>query len=399
VDRAITMPQISKRQEKLIADNQTVTILKNRMILRENKSIQTFTRYLDGVESVTEFLKVNKPDEALQVLANTTDRTGKLDEFIDYLLAKGTKPLNLKSQWFGVKKWLVANRINNIEYEFLTRPKATSYIQDRIPTKDELRRILGNKVTLRDKAFYILCLAAGFRFGTALSLQVKDYKPIEDLGMLTVHGGEGRKLAEGKVYITFLTPEARKLLEEYLQNRGTLNPEDPLFVKENTGTQGKKFEYTTNVSRQWTILLKRAKLAEKIPNSRSYVLHGHVLRKYFQTNCKLAGCNSGFVDNWMGHHPTKQDEYLNDSYFRPELEKSIKEYRKAIQALTIFDMGIDAEKLSTLEKNLQDKDKQIEEQNAKITNMENQFKEFVRKLEDGELHVITNKVKKSKHLQ
>jgi hypothetical protein len=62
-------------------------------------------------------------------------------------------------------------------------------------------------------------------------------------------------------------------------------------------------------------------------------LHAHTLRKYFQTKCKLAGCKTSFVDLWLGH---VVGEYLNGSYFRPDIRESFNEYKKAIPALTIF---------------------------------------------------------------
>ena len=143
------------------------------MLVRENKSEQTFKRYLDGIKTFTKFLKAKNPDEALDLFSKNTDRTGKLDEFIDYMLAQGKNPIDIKAQWHGVKKWLVSNRINNIDWEYISRPKAISQIQDRIPTTDELKLILDNKVTLRDKAFFLVVAAAGFRLGTALSHNVR----------------------------------------------------------------------------------------------------------------------------------------------------------------------------------------------------------------------------------
>ncbi len=321
---------------KLIEENQTLSVLRNRMIVRENKSEQTLQRYLDGVKDFTKFLKAKNPDEALTLFSKTEDRTGKLDEFIDYLLGAGRTPISVKSEWHGVKKWLISNRVNNIDYAFISRPKAICQIRDRIPTAEELRLILDNKVTLRDKTIFLVVASAGFRIGTALSLQVKDYKPIEELGMITVNGGEGRKLAKGKTYFSFITPETRRVLEEYLKTRGELSPDAPLFAKESKGV-GKQFVYSANLSRQWTILVDRAKLLERIPDSRSYTLHAHSLRKFFQTRCKLSGCRADFVDFWMGHHPTGSNEYLNDSYFRPDLKEQIAEYRKAVFSLSIFE--------------------------------------------------------------
>jgi integrase len=350
------VPHLTGPDQELINNNQSVSILKNRMLVRENKSEQTFKRYLDGVKTFTKFLKVNSPDEALDLFSKDADRTGKLDEFIDYMLAQGKNPIDIKAQWHGVKKWLVSNRINNIDWEYISRPKAISQIQDRIPTVDELKLILDNKVTLRDKAFFLVVAAAGFRLGTALSLQVKDYKPIEELGMITVKGAEGRKLATGKSYFTFVTPEARRILEEYLKTRGPLSPDSPLFAKESKG-EGKKFDYCSNVSRQWTVLVRRAKLLEKAEGSRNFTLHGHSLRKFFQTHCKMAGCRANFVDFWMGHHPTGTNQYLDDSYFRPELKDHLIEYRKAVSQLQVFEQ--DTKKLGDLEKGM----KELKEQN------------------------------------
>jgi integrase len=351
------MPHLTKPDNILIENNQSIGILKNRMLIREGKSEQTFKRYLDGIKEFAKFLKTNNPDEALEMFSKTADRTGKLDEFIDYMISQKRSPIDLKAKWSGVKKWLVSNRINNIDWDYISRPKVVSQIQDRIPTIEELKQILDNKVTLRDKAFFMVVASAGFRIGTALSLQIKDYKPIEELGVITVQGGEGRKLAKGKSYFTFITPETKRLLEEYLKTRDALTPTSPLFAKESKGA-GEQFGYVGNVSRQWTVLVKRAKLLEKVPNSRSFTLHGHSLRKFFQTHCKLSGCRADFVDFWMGHHPTGANEYLNDSYFRPDLKEHLSEYRKAVLSLTVFDTGAR-------------KDKELDELRERMMKLEN----------------------------
>jgi integrase len=307
------------------------------MIVRENKSMQTLKRYMEGIQEFTKFLGAKNPDEALEIFSNIEDRTSKLDEFIDYMIENKKSPIDIKAKWHGVKKWLISNRINNIDWDYISKPKAISQIQDRIPTVEELRLILDNRVSLRDKAFFLVVASAGFRLGTAMTLKVKDYAPIEDLGIITVEGGEGRKLATGKKYFTFITPEARRFLEEYLKTRQPLTDDAPLFACESK-SQGKVYGFSSNASRQWTILVRKAKLLEKAPSGRNFTLHGHSLRKFFQTHCKLAGCRADFVDFWMGHHPQGQNQYLNDSYFRPELKHHIHEYRKAISHLQVFDL-------------------------------------------------------------
>jgi len=302
------------------------------MILREGKSRETLRRYLDGVLSFTRFMEVSSPDEAFLRLKREEDVTLKVDLYVDWLISQGLKPINVKAHFFGVKKWLQANRVS-VDWKYISKPKVVSQIRDRIPSKRELRIILNNKVSLRDKAFFLVALSSGLRIGTLPTLQVKDYTPVKELGKITVEGGEGRKLARGKYFFTFITPEAREVLEEYLETRGPLNPQDFLFTK----TSGEPTSrYVTTLTRQWRALIKRSGLARKIEGHNFYELHAHTLRKFFQTNCKLAGCRADFVDFWMGHHPSRRDEYLNDAYFRSPLEEHLREYRKAVPYLTIF---------------------------------------------------------------
>jgi len=325
---------LTKPNRKLIDENVSIAKMEERMVQREGKSLETLRRYLEGIASFTEYMQANSPDAALEKIRGASDITETLDKYIDNLIARGFTPINVKAHWFGVKKWLTANRVNGVDYEYISRPKVASQIRDRIPSKDELRLIITNKISLRDQAFFMTALSSGLRIGALATLQAKDYKPIEELGMITVAGGPNRKLPTGKSFVTFITAETRKVLEEYLKTRENLKPEDPLFAKDN----GKPLSaYVTNLSRQWRRLITRANLAQKIEGHAFMELHAHVLRKYFQTNCKLSGCRPDFVDFWMGHHPVRQEEYLNDSYFRPTMEQNLKEYRKAALALSVFE--------------------------------------------------------------
>jgi integrase len=335
--------------KRLISSNVSVQNLHLRMISRESKSVETLRRYLEGVLSFSRFMDAKSPDEALEKLRASADITDVLDRYVDWLLKRGFSAVNLKAHWYGVKKWLLANRVNGVDWEFVSRPKVVSMVPDRIPSREELHVILDNKVSLRDKAFFLVAASSGLRIGTLATLHVYDYQPVEELGMITVEGGYKRKLPTGRRYFTFITPEARRFLEQYLQTRGNLKPEEPLFTK----FDGKPLpENTSNISRQWRKLLQRAKLARKIPGHNFVELHAHVLRKFFQTNCKLAGCRADFVDFWMGHRSMRTETYLNDSYFRPSLQEHIKEYRKAVRHLTVFsdtlDLGLTEEDLETL---------------------------------------------------
>lgn len=347
------MPGMTEPLRNKVEANRSLLKLRERMLEREGKSEATLARYLNGVFSFSEFMKCQGPDRALASFRNSEDPTELLDQYVDFLRKeKHLKANNIKAHFFGVKKWLTTNRVNNIDYEYISRPKIfATRVQDRIPTKQELHIILTNKVTLRDRALFLCSAASGLRVGTIRTLRFRDYKAVEELGMLTVEAVEevegetreieGRKLgnSNGAGYFTFITPEARKTLEEYLATREDLKAEDPLFAGESK-TNGKALSpWVHNVSRQWRRLVRKANLERKISNHSWTELHLHTLRKFFQTNCKLAGCRADFVDFWMGHHPVRQDEYLNDSYFRPEMSSHLAEYRKAVEALTVFDLS------------------------------------------------------------
>ena len=113
-------------------------------------------------------------------------------------------------------------------------------------------------------------------------------------------------------------------------------------------------------------MVERAKLLEKIPGSRNYTLHGHTLRKFFITRAKLSGCRADFTDFWVGHHPTAQSEYLNDSYFRADLKEHLTEYRKAVGSLSIFENVSNAK----LEKETEQLKLQLENRDIRLSILE-----------------------------
>jgi integrase len=303
-----------------------------RMIKREKHSFQTFRRYIGGIKHLVEYLKVQDPDQALEKL-KTGDPTKTLDGFIGNLTLQDVKPVNIKSIYYAVQKFCVANEIV-VNWDFIARPKAVTKIKDRVPSNEELKTIL-NFANIRDKALFMAMLSSGLRVGTAMSLKVKDYKPLEDLAVITVEGGEGRKLSEGFWYWTFTTPETRKIVDSYLQwrqrNGETITPESTLFTAIEKETE---IQYTTNVSRQWRRLVEKAGLCKMIEGTGWLDIHLHVLRKFFHTKCKGAGIKPEYYDFWMGH---TQEKDLADSYWREEIPKHLIEYKKAIPDLGVYD--------------------------------------------------------------
>lgn len=324
--------ELSKNQEQLVEQNQSLQHMRDRMLIREERSMESFRRYLDGIANLQRFMKATSPDVIISALNESKDRTAILDDWMTNMQKEGKRPNNIKSMLMGVKKFLQCNRVNDVDWKFIGKPKVSIQIRDRIATSEELRRVLSNKTSLRDRALFMMAVSSGLRIGTIASLKVGDLTPYENTAFVTVAGGKGRKLAKGKEYHTWVTPEAFTTIQDYLKTRNNPDKDAPLFCKVNNGDEGISI-YPQNIARLWLKMIKRAKLFKKIENHSMYDLHVHTLRKFFQTRSKLAGCETRFVDLWLGHTAS---EYLNGSYFRPDIRESYNEYKKAISDLTIF---------------------------------------------------------------
>ena len=318
------------------------------LVRRKRGAFSTFTSYFRGVKRFVEYLQVEHPEQAIATLpeGNATD---VLDGFIESLTKTDLSPKTIKRLYYGVRKWLSVNDIA-VDWDRIEIPRVGSQTDDRIPTDDELRHVW-NFMRVRDKAMFSLLLSSGLRVGTLITLQLKDLdlESHPDIGLVKVQGGEGRKLAEGSSYFTFINTEAKDALRAYLNLRreqGEDLTEDSYVV---AIRRGRSYQFSHNVSRRWRTLLRRVGLTEKT-SSGLMELHLHVLRKRFQTLCKTSGVSSSFYDLWMGHM-TKN--YLDEAYFRAELPQHKAEYRKVMNVLRIS-VTAQVNALSSIERMVRD---------------------------------------------
>lgn len=313
--------------------------------------IRNYVRYLDELgydcETVIEMEgrgKVSKvkdfdPDKALNLI-----KTGKvnvqktIDSFIDYgLEEKDWTHKSTLTYLFGVKKWLDTNGVvTEGWWENLEMPTGSEVREiDRAPKREELITMMNHCFSTRDRAVIEVLASSGLRIGTLLSLTIDDVDfSFPDVAMIKVRRKTGRKFGgrrkatPGRFYATFITPEAKQILQEYLKERKrageNLTNESPLITDDyNKGT----FLTRNGYRGVWSRLLERSGLAEK--SNRWFKLHIHTLRKYFRSNCKA---ETSYREFWMGH----KGGYLDESYFRAELEKHLTEYRKTMSELSIY---------------------------------------------------------------
>lgn len=132
-----------------------------------------------------------------------------------------------------VKLLLDINDVEGIKWRKIKRflPQQRRFAVDRIPTIEEIRRIY-DVCDIWGKALLLLLLSSGIREGAIENLSVKHLQPVERDGAvvaarLAVYQGEPEE------YVTFLTPEAYRSVQNYLDYRRsageTIGPDSSLI--------------------------------------------------------------------------------------------------------------------------------------------------------------------------
>lgn len=224
---------------------------------------------------------------------------------------------------------------------------------------DDIKNMLVSAGRKRNRAFIHFLASTGCRIGTIPELKIKDLSDMQDdcKAVLFYEGTTDE-------YYGFLTPEARKALDEYLDERKKdgeyLNENSPVFRAEyRIGIQPVKSLTLRGIESLMERLVKKSKNRKKINRTRCNIMSAHGFRKRFASIIKLDNKISWAVsERLLGHK-----SYLDEAYFRPTKENLFTEFKKVISDLTISDEDrIRAEKL-LLENKLQaqkDQEKSVE---------------------------------------
>lgn len=344
------------------------------LVRRKRLSPTTRYTYLKNVKRFVDWLEVETPQQAIEKLQKLTvdERTELIDDFIAFLLDEEMNTSTIiQLVRGGVKKWLLLNDVKmdwpKIQVEVL--PGDERIVEDRMPSKEELKELL-NVGNLRDRVLILVSTSSGLRIGTLASLNLGDITLDEEIPRIVVKRKPGRKVSRRmKAYATFITPEAKKMLRQYIQHREKQGEEitdrSPIItsVKEN---QLGKFLSPMYLSNHWRRLLRRSHLATK-NGGPWHDIHLHTLRKYFETQCTNAGVKTTYREFWMGH----TGRYLEESYFRGQIKTHIEEYCKAIPYLSVLapepqDYKALVEKVKFLEQNGKRKAAQIQMLRAQL---------------------------------
>lgn len=205
---------------------------------------------------------------------------------------------------------------------------------DRVPIPKEFKEILLHG-TIKDRALYLFIMSSGMRIGEVLQLNLSDafLKHLEHDPPLVKIPATITKT--GNPRITFITPEAKEYVLEWLKIRkqyirtaikksGHIAPKNP--------NDDRIFPFSYDVAwRGWLRLLKKSGLDERDATTNNYVLHIHCLRKYFLSQLKLE-IPITIAEALAGH-----EEYLDEAYRRFTQEQLGEYYKKGMKRLFVFE--------------------------------------------------------------
>jgi integrase/recombinase XerD len=230
----------------------------------------------------------------------------------------------------------------------------------------DIQKMLKNSVSRRDEAFVHFLASTGCRIGALQELRLKHLSNMPD-NCKSVIFYEG----SNEEYYGFLTPEANKALDEYLEERRKdgeyIDQETPVFRSSyQIGIQKVKPMSTASAK---MIALRLAKsIARKKQGRRYTIMSAHGFRKRFNTILKSAdNANQSLCEKLMGHRGIF---HLDGSYLTPSKDQLFTEFKKHIQNLTVDDTA----RLQLKNQKLEVEKSELEEKISRIDDLERRFR-------------------------
>jgi integrase len=303
---------------------------------KENYAIKLrqFLRYIDL--SCDEFVELARKDP---------EKAEK--EISRYLIARkeeGVSGSTVSMTRDALKLLLTMNRVKTIDWDIINKmlPSVKRHANDRPPTVEEIRRLLVH-ADLKLKCAILLLLSSGMRNGALDFLKWGDIEEVRHkdytFAKVVVYSGEAEE------YVTFITPEAYRVLLEYRkvrENAGEkIGRNSPVLINE-INKRAKKISLQVRaadsktvrnrIGRLWReVLTREARKGGGGAQSQRYEFKQvHGFRKFFKTTCEKY-MKSLHVELLMGHSIG-----VSNSYMKPSVEELMDEYVKVIPALTII---------------------------------------------------------------
>jgi len=337
--------------------------------------------YLKNLNRFKDFYKLKDYDSILGI------DTKKLQEMIeDYVMDMKSKlsPNTIPTRVYPLQAFFEVNDIE-IKWKKIRRlyPAKVKKSGRKAYSTEQVQEILQQCTDKRNRAVVLFMSASGVRIGAFPYLKIKDIQPIEDCKSVLVYSGEIDE------YTTFLTPEASKAFDQYIEQRKKdgeyLNDDSPAFRKVYQIGVEKVHGITEKaVSEIMDRLLRNTTIVKSFNKKRNEIQRNHGLRKRFDTVIKNTNTMKLIHAEKMFGHSTPSIP-LDETYADFSTESLFVEYKKAIAELTISETE---RQRAEIEK-LQDGAKELEELKSTIKQQANASN--IKK--DNDHDVITSLVK------
>ncbi|HET9807892.1 MAG TPA: tyrosine-type recombinase/integrase [Nitrososphaeraceae archaeon] len=266
-----------------------------------------------------------------------------------HFLNKRVETENLSGATFynyfkNIKKFCLANDIEVKWHKLLSAPKKRRAAIDRPPTVPEIKTIL-EYPDRRIKFIVLTMCSSGMRIEGWNYLRWRNIKPVEKDGQIVaakivIYEGDAEE------YYSFITAETYFSIKDWMDYRkeaGESINGNSWIVRDiwNLSVRGSRVCGFATHPNKLSIkaiksLINRALWAQglrtKLPEGkrRHEFQEAHGFRKFFETQCTMAGLKREIINKLMNH-----SNGVLDSYIKPSEDMLLNEYLKSIDYLTI----------------------------------------------------------------
>ena len=332
--------------------------------------IQRFMRY------ATEFKYVKHEEDFESLLNyNSEEITDILEEFVNYLEGQGLVRESVKSTLAAPELFFEMNRklwLKKIVRRSMQNPDRVQGGRAPATTEDIQNMLKYCERSIRKQSIIHFLGCTGIRPSALVDpvLRIKHLVSMPNLNnpINQPHYCYGIKVYDDSKegYWAFLTPEARKIIDRYLNGRKLngekLDDESPLFTTMGSRWNTKNQHLTDeNMKEILEKIIKGAKIVRKKTGNRFDKSLVYMFRKRFNTILKLNNdVNSNIVEKLMAHK-----KGLDGTYLQPSMEECYREFFKAIPDLTVDD----SERLRIKNEKLQEEKNELEKKTTEIEKM------------------------------
>ena len=361
--------------------------------LQQYESESTKKNYKTGLKTFFGVIYPKLKGEDLDLLSEryfTEGRDYRSDVLIFKESLKSKAPTTIGNRLNSIRVFLDENGINFPKRFFKNlNGKVTEAIsEEKIPSNEELKRVI-EYLPVQGKALALVLSSSGMRIGEVLKIKLSGVELNRDPVRIKIRAEYTKT---GKRRITFISPEAKEAVEEWLSYR------DQYFERSSNRTQEEfrksdidnLFPFThLNFNRMWRNALGKAKLLEIDSKTKRITMRPHNLRKFFRLRVGRYGRDE--AECLMGHKSGLNKIYANFGDAEERLEKV---YRDSISDLSVYgrtgvytdenikeELKKNEDTIDTLIKDGYVKDKKIEYLTREIKQVDDETKQKIGKLE------------------